>query len=82
MPCFGAMLTRETPVHNAALHQKKDKSTQLVSEPRRKGNKETAATPANARLINSVRPKAPRATVVAGALVSALVNKANVVRKT
>src|SRR3954447_1695184 len=80
MPCLGANLTKNTPVPKAALHQKRDRRIQLAPEPM-KGNRKTAATPANASVTNSANPKATSARFIIGADASALVNRANVVRK-
>src|SRR6185369_17736415 len=76
MPCLGATLTKHTPVHKAALHQKRDRTSHLTPEPM-KGNRKTAATAANASVTKSANPIATRPKVVTGAVTSAFVNRAN-----
>src|SRR4051794_34993844 len=74
MPCLGATLTRDTPVHKAALHQKRDRRTQLA--PEAMGNRRTAAIPANASVTNSAKPKATRARAITGAERTEFVHRA------
>src|SRR4051812_37974890 len=72
MPCLGATVTKNMPVPKAALHQKRDRRLHLAFEPM-KGNRKTAATPANASVTNSANPKATSARAIIGADASVLV---------